>query len=100
MKIMLTGASGLLGRAIYSTLKDTNEVRGYAFSRTQGELHKLDLTDEAAVKNEITAFKPDLIIHSAAERSPDVCEKDHPATLALNVQACEHLCKSAAQVNA
>ena len=58
-RALLTGASGLLGRAIYAELKSHDDwsVLGLAFSRAQGELKKVDLTDSEQVENVITEFK-------------------------------------------
>lgn len=47
MKVLVTGASGLLGRQVYTQLKESKlyEVIGTCFKRTQnGELTQLDLT--------------------------------------------------------
>ena len=52
-----------------------DEVLGTAHSRAAGELEKLDLMDAEAVTKRIEAFKPDWVIHCAAERRPDVAEK-------------------------
>ncbi|MBD3344048.1 MAG: sugar nucleotide-binding protein [Chitinivibrionales bacterium] len=88
MKILLTGASGLLGRAIYNelTTHSGDRVIGTAFSRAQAPLVKLNLRDRKAVEQLIGEEKPDLIIHSAAERHPDICRKDPEGTLRLNVE--------------
>ncbi|KAH8556248.1 hypothetical protein BGW37DRAFT_536232 [Umbelopsis sp. PMI_123] len=73
MRVLITGASGLL-------------VIGTAHSRAKGDLYKLDLTLESNVKEFVVAHKPDVIIHCAAERRPDVAEKDPVGTEFLNVQ--------------
>ena len=45
-------------------------------------------------------FRPQLVLHSAAERRPDICEHDHGATDALNVSAVETLAMCAKETGA
>jgi dTDP-4-dehydrorhamnose reductase len=40
-------------------------------------------------------FQPDVVIHSAAERRPDVVEKQEEATKSLNVDATSTVCTEA-----
>ncbi|KAI9489002.1 RmlD-like substrate binding domain-containing protein [Zychaea mexicana] len=62
-------------------------VVGTALSRADKTgLVKLDLTDSQAVETFIQDHNPDVVVHCAAERRPDVAEKDHEGTLKLNVQ--------------
>lgn len=95
MKIFLTGATGLLGRAFVRQFTDYGILHATAFSRAAPPVHKLDLRDAAAVAEQVAAFQPDLLIHSAAERRPDICENDHAATDALNVAAVTTLAEAA-----
>ncbi len=50
-------------------------MKGLAHSRPTDELAALDLTDKAKVEGLISSFKPDWVIHCAAERRPDVAAK-------------------------
>ncbi|KAF9127815.1 hypothetical protein BGW39_005604 [Mortierella sp. 14UC] len=87
MRVLVTGASGLLGRAVVSEFKNAgHEVVGVAFSRAKGDLKKLDLEDSNAVRAFVDAENPDVIVHCAAERRPDVVEKDPNGAKNLNVQ--------------
>ncbi|OZJ05359.1 hypothetical protein BZG36_01532 [Bifiguratus adelaidae] len=87
MKVLVTGASGLLGRAVVRELTHSNiEVIGTAFSRANDELIKLDLRDKDAVAAALEQWKPDAIVHCAAERRPDVAAKDEQGTRELNVE--------------
>jgi len=98
MKILLTGASGLLGRSVYRELKSCGkgfEVTGTAFSRTDGDLVKLDLLDSSAVKKFISDFKPDLIVHSAAERRPDEVKANPEKAQRVNVDATGFIAEAA-----
>ncbi len=90
--IMITGASGLLGRAIFEKLfTDSFNILGTSFSRYNEELLSLDLTDFDLVRKCVEKFQPDIIIHCAAERSPDICEKQPEKTKKINVNATQNL---------
>jgi S-adenosylmethionine synthetase len=95
MNILITGATGLLGRSLYRTLSTQlgtdYTVLGTGFSRAKPPLMPLDLGDETAVEAFFEQHRPAVVIHAAAERKPDVCENDPAATLALNVGTSERL---------
>lgn len=93
MKLMITGATGLLGRACREALADYEPVC-CAWSRASENDLKLDLTDADAVKAAIAEVQPDVIIHTAAERKPDICENQQDLTQSLNVEATQTLAES------
>lgn len=97
MKIMITGASGLLGRACRTAFSDLHPVT-CAWSRAGADDLKLDLTDISAVRSALDEIKPDLIIHTAAERKPDHCENEQEKTQELNVDATRTLAQTAAEI--
>ncbi len=88
-KVLITGASGLLGRSIYAALKAEKawKVMGTALSRDSGDLTKVDLSDIDNITSFLDSMKPDIIIHSAAERRPDVSMRDPESARRLNVDA-------------
>ncbi|MEJ6476483.1 SDR family oxidoreductase [Pseudoalteromonas piscicida] len=89
--VMITGATGLLGRALCQELSRDHEIIGCGFSRAVAPLHKLDLGNHTEVIEFLDTHTPDVLIHAAAERRPEQCEHDQEATLALNVAATEFL---------
>lgn len=93
-KVMITGATGLLGRALCQELNSTHEILGCGFSRAAAPLHKLDLADHNSVLDFLDNHGPEILIHAAAERRPEQCERDQAATLALNVAATEFLAQA------
>ncbi|MDP8233290.1 MAG: dTDP-4-dehydrorhamnose reductase [Candidatus Saelkia tenebricola] len=75
MKILLTGATGMLGRDIRSELGDRHEI--IALSLCGGEdTEVVDIRDELEVFKIITKHTPELIIHTAAVTDVDFCEND------------------------
>lgn len=91
MKVWITGATGLAGRAVTKVLEKSHEVIASGFSRTGGKIHKVDLTSSSNVEAFLAEHKPDVVIHMAAERKPDVCDNKQEQTKALNVSASRSL---------
>ncbi|KAF8887601.1 NAD dependent epimerase/dehydratase [Infundibulicybe gibba] len=90
MKVIITGASGVLGSALRQAFSN-HQVLSLAHSRSGDGLVKLDLTDPLGVQKIFNDFKPDWVIHCAAERRPDVAEKDPDGTRKLNATVPAHL---------
>ncbi|KAI7902061.1 uncharacterized protein BX663DRAFT_511628 [Cokeromyces recurvatus] len=87
MKAVITGASGLLGRPTVKAFQQAGwDVIGTAFSRAKNGLVKLNLTDASAVEEFLKEQKPNVLVHCAAERRPDVAEQDHEGVLRLNIE--------------
>ncbi len=99
--IAITGASGLLGRALMMRMSQIPEYNciGLGFNRAKPPLVKLDLTNEASLVWFLKEYRPNLIIHSAAERRPDVSERDREATDLINVHASRLLFEYAKALN-
>lgn len=95
MKVLITGASGLLGRAIKTEFEKVSDwnILGLGFTRLDGGLRKVDLQNDEEVIQVIDEFKPDVLIHSAAERRPDFVANHEKEAEQLNVKATETLAK-------
>lgn len=60
MKVIITGASGVLGSAVYSAFKEAgHEVLGLARTRPSNDLVKLDLLNYPETKATFSEFKPE-----------------------------------------
>lgn len=90
MQIIVTGASGLLGREIMKILSRDCNVEGWAFRRTE-KLKRVNLLAYQEVEEAFYQFSPDILIHSAAERKPDVMDKQPEKAWELNVGVTKHL---------
>ncbi|KIM47045.1 hypothetical protein M413DRAFT_16545 [Hebeloma cylindrosporum] len=92
MKVIITGASGVLGSAVLKAFETAgHDVVGLGNSRATGKIRKVDLTKSDEVDVFFDKFKPNWVIHCAAERRPDVAEKDPEAAQRLNAQVPGHL---------
>jgi dTDP-4-dehydrorhamnose reductase len=85
-RVLLTGASGLLGRQVFLHLDPERfEVRGLYASRIAEHLVHADLLKEGEIEKQFTDFKPHVAIHTVAERRPAVVMKNPEDSMALNV---------------
>ena len=102
LKVLITGASGLLGRAIFNELTVNTDwnIVGLAYSRVGPNLKKIDLCNSKEVEEFLLEFRPDVVVHSAAERRPDVVENQEEKTKQLNVTSTETIAKVVSQLNA
>jgi dTDP-4-dehydrorhamnose reductase len=87
MRLLVTGASGLLGLNLSLSVSGEHQVIGVDRSRLAGvpfELINLDLLEKNAIEKMFDIAKPDQLIHCAALADVDACEKDPAGTLRLN----------------
>jgi S-adenosylmethionine synthetase len=97
--VVITGASGMLGRALMKELALESPV-GTAFSRAQGGLVRLNLLDQSATSEFLRGLEPRVILHTAAERRPDASQADPEGTRALNVESTRLLARLAKELGA
>lgn len=103
MKILVTGANGLLGQKLCDLINSTTEHKLVATGRGNsriGELkagniyRTLDTTDKGAVEGLIAVEKPDVVINTAGKTHVDECELDPSDCHLQNVVATENLAKA------
>ena len=78
MRILVTGADGMLGRTLMRRLSD-HECRGT-------DIGDCDLTQGGDVEAMIGDFRPDAVIHCAAMTAVDDCETKQELAFAVNVK--------------
>ncbi len=93
MKLLLTGASGFLGREVFPRLAADYEVIGLAHrAPSDGRFRCVDLRAADALRALLADVRPDVVVHAAAYRDPDFCEAQPEETARLNVEPVRVLC--------
>ena len=70
MKVLVTGATGMLGSDLCPMLEDAG------FDVIETTIEELDITDEQNVKDLLNDVKPDYVIHCAAYTNVDKAEEE------------------------
>jgi dTDP-4-dehydrorhamnose reductase len=76
MRILVTGAKGMLGRTLARHLADHELVLA--------DIDDFDLTDAQATQDAVASAQPDVILHPAAFTAVDKCESAVEAAFAVN----------------
>ncbi len=93
MKVLVTGARGMLGRDLCEALSGRQEVVGV-------DLEDFDVTVEAAVRDALAAAKPEAVVHCAAWTDVDGCERDPTRAFQHNAQGTWNVAAAAAETGA
>ena len=88
MKILITGANGMLAKEVKEKFSAENEV-------TLTDVTELDITNEKMVYDFITNLKPDLIINCAAYTAVDKAEENLELADRINGDGPTNLAKAA-----
>lgn len=107
MRILVTGAAGMLGRALVPIamakrheVYATDLISQVGFAKNGAKEGVLDVTDPAEVAKGIRTSCPDLIIHLAAMTDLEECE-DNPETAAnVNAIGTLNMASAAKQISA
>ncbi|EJU02376.1 NADP-binding protein [Dacryopinax primogenitus] len=98
-RIIITGASGVLGSAVYAAFSSHYTLLGLSHSSPDTRYTPIDLLDPVQVQKVWNEFNPDWVIHCAAERRPDVADKDSEKAQRLNAGVPAFLARLAAQMD-
>ena len=102
-RIMITGASGQLGLALYQLLKEQSQyelLRTDAVANEDGSIQALDITDDVKVRTYIEKNLPEIIINCAAYTAVDLCESQEDKAYQINALGPKHLAIAAEKINA
>ncbi|MBL7845062.1 MAG: dTDP-4-dehydrorhamnose reductase [Cyclobacteriaceae bacterium] len=98
MRILITGANGLLGQKLITLLQPQPNVQLIATAQrplvtplVNGEFRLLDISDQKQVDQVIRNTKPEVIINTAAMTNVDRCETEREACWQANVTAVQYL---------
>ena len=96
MKVLVTGASGFVGRALVEELRHAEAAyEVHPLARGDG-----DLADQAVAESAIAELAPDVIVHSAARIGVVRCEEATELAVRSNVLATALVARAAAMPGA
>ncbi len=91
MKILVTGAEGMLGQDLCPIFEDED------YEVVETNKNTLDVTNEIQVNNIIKKENPDILIHCAAYTNVDEAEKNSDTAALINVKGTENIAKACAK---
>lgn len=106
MTLLITGTHGLVGQNLVRILQQWPGkvvLTGRGPCRIPSAWMKdflyvpLDITNRGDIMQLFETYKPNAVIHSAAEAQPDACELDHTMADLVNTTATQWLLEAAAQ---
>lgn len=94
-KLLISGISGLLGSNLAYLLRERYDIKGwYNFHKALipgVDSYKTDITDKRSVKEFLSDYKPDIILHCASLTNIDYCEKNKEETKRVNVEGTQNI---------
>lgn len=103
MKILITGANGLLGQKLVKLILDKGQDELIVTARGSNRLpypesnytfDQMDITNESQVSEVIKKHQPDVVIHTAAMTNVDQCETEREDCWKQNVDAVGYIIRA------
>lgn len=94
MKVLITGAAGMVGRALRELCEASGDT---VFAYDHGDL---DIANAEDVWQAVDQTKPDAVINCAAWTNVDGCESDVERAFAVNARGPENLARASRNANA
>lgn len=99
MKILIIGATGMLGSAIMMTPTDHHLWGTYLGQKPKSnKILELDITNRESVEQILQNCNPDAIIHTAALTNVDFCENNPDLAKKVNVDGTQYLIQFAKEI--
>jgi dTDP-4-dehydrorhamnose reductase len=93
MRILITGARGMLGGDLAPLLAAHHDVRACGHA-------ECDITDQVAVSRVLSDFSPQVVINCAAMADVDGCEREPQRAFAVNARGAGNVARAAESVGA
>lgn len=90
MKMLLTGASGFLGRNILERAKNHIEITGTHFTSPIRNTILLNISDKVSIRKILDEFSPEVVIHCASLRNT-IAEKNPNLANIVNVDGTQNI---------
>ena len=97
-KVLLTGASGLLGCKLVPQLSHEYEVLPtHNTQAVHTDSIRMNIVDKDEVFDVLTEFSPDLVVHAAAETNVDKCETNRELAWSVNAEGTRNIALACAK---
>ena len=93
MRILITGVTGILGNALYRSIK--KDGSGFDVFST-----RFDITEKEAVARVFTELQPELVVHCAGDGRVDFAEENWEAAFKVNTLGTANILREAGKVEA
>ena len=93
MKVLVTGAKGMLGRDLTGVLQREHQVTGV-------DIADFDIANRAEVLSTLQAAAPEVVIHCAAYTDVEKAETDVDRAYAVNADGSEHIARACRKIGA
>ena len=94
MKVLVTGANGMLGQDLCPILEDID------YEVIETDINNLDIVNELLTHKVMSNEKPDVVIHCAAYTNVDKAEEEFEQAKLINVVGTENVAKACAKNDA
>ena len=103
-KLLVLGGSGLVGSAVIgSAVNDYDVIFSYNTNNIiipNTESFQIDLlNDDSKIETLIQNYKPDIVLHTIAHSSVDLCEIDHDIANRLHIDTTKKIANICASIN-
>jgi dTDP-4-dehydrorhamnose reductase len=100
MKVLVTGAGGLLGSKIVDKLAtDYTVYKTHASHPFYQDSMRMDITNENEVRQVFSQVMPDVVVHTAAETNVDKCENMRESAWRVNADGTRILAEACNKAN-
>lgn len=93
MRILVTGAKGMLGQDLCPILEDED------FDVIETDVDTLDITNPENINEVFDEFKPDFVIHCAAYTNVDKAEEDKETAFKINAEGTKNIANACNERN-